>query len=183
MWFDIVCIVIILAGFVLGYKRGFLAQAGSVGGVILGIVFCNAFAERLSLRFISPDDSPESILLAKVMSYVIIFVICYIVGRMAGSTLASLTKALKIGFIDKLCGAVFTTFEYALVFSIILNAWIGAFPNTKLRSEHDGIKEFVVNLAPEVFGSPTVNEIFGKVKDMAAGFTESAADIPSDQAE
>lgn len=167
MWFDIVCIIIIVAGFAFGYRRGFFAQAGSVFGVLAGVLFCNLFSERLAEHFIEPGDDAATVMLSTVMSYVIVFLGCYVGGRVIGSALRSLFKAIHLGPLDRLAGAVFTMFEYALVFSMLLNAWVGAFPDTKLRTQYSDVKEFVLNLAPNVFGSSTVREIFGSVKNVS----------------
>ena len=165
MWFDIACLIIALVGFFYGYRRGFFAQAGSVAGIILGIVICNIFAGRVTDHFVNPDDSIATVLLTTVMVYVLMFVACYIFGRLCGSALGNIAKAVRLSCLDKIAGAVFTTFEYALVFSLILNAWIGAFPNTELRSDYSGVKRFVLNLAPTVLGSKTVSEIFTEAEN------------------
>lgn len=172
MWFDIICGLIVLVGFVFGYKRGFIAQVGSIAGVVFGIVGCNLFASRLAAHFSGPGDTMETQLLANVMSYVIIFAVCYIGGRLLGNLSAGILKVLHLGVLDRLCGAVFTMLEYALVFSILLNAWVSAFPNTVVWSDFEGVKLFVFDLAPTVLGSVSS----GNFLEMMNNAVKSAAD-------
>lgn len=164
MWFDLVCILIVVAGFVFGFRRGFFAQTGSVLGVILGVIGCRLFAGDLVAHFSAPDDSERTVLLTNIMTYVIVFAVIYFACRLAGSFLTSLFRALKFGFLEKLCGAVFTTLEYTLIFSLFLNAWIAVFPDTSLRSDYSGVKEFVLNFAPDIFGSRTARDILDSVQ-------------------
>ena len=177
MLFDIICVIIIIAGLFFGFKRGFFAQAGSVMGVILGIICCNLFAEKLAMRFIEPGDSAESILLSTVLSYIVIFVCCYLVGRLFGSGLSTLFRTLHIGCVDRLGGAIFTMLEYTLVFSMILNAFVGAFPNTELRTTHNGVKSFVLNFAPRILGSETVNDVYDSVQTTIGTAADGLLDV------
>lgn len=169
MWFDIICILIILAGFVFGYRRGFLAQAGSIIGVVMGIILCNIFASRLASHLIQPHDSMQTVLLANIMSYVIIFGLSYIMGRLLGTSAARILKTLRFGFIDKLGGALFTMAEYTLALSLLLNAWIGAFPGTRIMTNYEGVKKFVITFAPTVFGNNYVKNIFENIGNSVAG--------------
>lgn len=176
MWFDIICLIIVVIGFVFGFKRGFISQLGSVMGVVFGIICCNIFSDRLAARFIDPDDGPETVLLCNVMAYVVIFIGCYVLGRIIGSSLNVILKKIHLGFANRLCGAGFTTIEYALVFSILLNAWIGAFPGTELRSNYSGVRQFVIDLAPDVLGSPTVSDIYDSMENAVRSTSQSLLD-------
>ena len=174
MIFDIVCLIIIVAGAFYGFRRGALAQIGSIAGVIFGIVCCNVFAKRLAEKFIASDDSPETELLCYVLSYVVIFVLCYLVGRCIGTLLSKIAKTLHLSPIDRICGTVFTILECTLVFSIMLNAYIGAFPNASLRTDNEKVKQFVLNFAPTVLGSPTANEVFNTTQTLVEDISKEA---------
>lgn len=165
MWFDIICIIVILAGFTFGYRRGILAQTGSIIGVVAGIILCRVFAGSLASGLVSADKSVQSVLVANIMSYIIIFAACYIVGRLLGTAAGGLLKALKLGIVDKFAGAVFTAGEYLLFFSLLLNAWIAAVPSTRILSDYDGLKEFAIGFAPAVLGNQYVVHTFRTVAD------------------
>lgn len=175
MLFDIICLIIIVAGFVFGYKRGIIAQIGSIIGISLGIVFCHIFAGRLAESFCDPSDDISTILLAKIMSFFIIFAICYIGGRLLGTAASGIVKTIHLGFLNKLLGAVFTMAEYTLFLSLILNAWIAAFPATRILSNYDGVKQFVIDFAPDILGNSDVTDIFSKLADGIATSANNAA--------
>lgn len=165
MLFDIVCILIIVAGGIYGFHRGAMAQIGSIFGVILGIILCQVFGPMLVNSFVSPSENPESYALTTVFAYVVIFALAYFIGRYIGVLLKTTVNAVHLSIIDKVCGSVFTVFEYALALSLFLNAWMSVFPNTALKSNNTRVKEFVINFSPAVLGSPTVKEMYRTVSN------------------
>lgn len=165
MWFDIVCVVLLLTAVVNGYRKGVLSQLGAVVGVVAGILFCNLYAGRLADYFAGENPGAMTRMLDNAMAYVLIFTICYVIGRFFGKTLAHSMRALSIGFIDRLAGSIFCVLEYFLVFSILLNAWIAIFPDTKLRTNYTRVKTLVIDFGPAVLGSSTVSELYGSVEN------------------
>lgn len=165
MWFDIIIILILICGLVLGYMRGFMAQIGAVIGIFFAIICCQIFGDAVAAKFGSPGDSEGTLLLNEVMAYVIIFILCYVLGRLIGLLLSKTTKFLHLSPLDKVAGAVFKVAEYLLCLSVALNLWIGIFPDTELRTKHDGIANFVIDFAPTILGSETANEILGQVSE------------------
>ena len=172
MIFDLVCLFIVLAGAVIGYRKGVISQVGSVCGVFLGIICCNVFAKVLAERFISPEDSLGTIMMVNAMCYAMIFVICYLLGRLSGKFISHVVKALGLGRINHICGSIFAMFEYVLVFSLMLNVYIGIFPDTSLTSNYEGVKKFVLNLAPDVLGSETFGDIYNSLDYSVVNNTE-----------
>ena len=176
MIFDIVCLVIALGGLFLGYRRGLLAQVGSIFGVILGIVCCQVLGSTVSLHFIDEGDSLDTILLTTILTYVLLFACAYLSGRFVGNIVARLLTTMNLGWFNKVGGAIFTMFEYLLVYSLLINAFIGAFPNSELRSDYEGVKKFVIDLGPDVLGSTTITEIYSKVGDIVSEGANSLID-------
>lgn len=156
--FDLVCILIIIAGVVLGLRRGFMAQIGSFVGVIAGIIICRIFGPELASAFVSPEDSESTRLLHSVLAYVVLFGVCYLGGRLIGKAMSGTIDALHLSWLDKIAGAVLKLCEYLLAFSLLLNLWIAIFPDTQLRSSKDGLSEFVVDFAPVILGSELADE-------------------------
>lgn len=166
MLFDILTLIIVAVGCFLGFRRGLMAQVGSVFGILAGIICCNIFGHEIAAHFLSEDDGVETLLLVNAMTYVSIFVVCYLLGRLCGHLIAGAMRVFRLGIVNRLCGAAFTVFEYLLVFSLLLNAFVGAFPNTRITSDYEGVKKFVLNLGPEVLGSETIGEIYDKVQNI-----------------
>lgn len=168
MWFDILIILLLIAGTALGWRRGFMAQIGAFVGVVLGIICCQIFAAELGAKFSASADTPGSLLLANVMAYVIIFLACFLLGKLVGRFIVGAARLLHLGALDRLAGAIFKIAEYLLCLSILLNLWIAVFPDTKLRSAHTGLTQSVVDFAPTVLGSKTVKDIFAGIDNAAA---------------
>lgn len=178
MVFDIICLIILIAGLVIGFYRGFLSQVSAFFGILLGIVCCNVFADKIAAGFIDPADSPQTVMLITVLTYVAVFVGCFLLGRIIGKLFKSLIKALRVGILDKMCGAFFTLFEYALIFSLLLNLWVSLFPTTVLRTDYEGVKRIVFNLGPEVLGSKTISDIYGSVHSAVHDASQSLLGEP-----
>lgn len=172
MWFDILCALIVICGAFYGYRRGALSQLGAIFGVVLGIVCCHAFASPLAYHFVKTTDSIETVIMAKVLANVVIFVVCYIVGRLLGKTLTSITRTLHLNIFNRIGGMIFTVVEYLLILSLVLNVFIGFFPDTKISTRHSTVKKIVLNFAPKVLGCPEVADFIGSVKNSL----EKAAD-------
>ena len=164
MWFDILCIILLICGGFYGFRRGALAQIGAIFGVLLGVICCRVFANKLAFIFVDPTDSTESVVLAKVLANVVIFVVCYIVGRLIGKTLTAITKSLHLNIFNRIAGMIFTILEYALILSLALNVFIGVFPRTKIATRHTTVKNMVVNFAPKVLGCPEVASFFSSLQ-------------------
>lgn len=166
MWFEVICLLVVLAGIVFGYKRGILVQLGKFAGILGGIIFCNVFANSLAEKFYSEYDEPTDVLLVHVMAYVIIFIASYIVGSCFGSVFNKLTRKVHLGIIDKLAGAIFNVLEYLLALSIFFNVWVSLFPDSKIHEDMEGTKAFVFDFAPTILGSETVSEFFNSMQDV-----------------
>jgi uncharacterized membrane protein required for colicin V production len=71
----------------------------------------------------------------------------------------SMLRALHLGIIDRVAGAVFSVFQWLLGLSVVLNVWLAVFPDSDLRTDNQGAVDAVLTLAPTVFGSETAKNI------------------------
>lgn len=161
--FDWILIIIAIGGAFFGYKRGLIAQIGSLVGLIAAIIFCRIFAGDLAAAFNSPSDTAQTRLLHTVLSYVLIFAVCYIGSRILVSICNFTLSALRLKGIDNLAGAVFKVLEWVLFYSLFLNLWVMVLPETQIRSSRSRLTETVLNFAPNVLGSETASEVFHSV--------------------
>lgn len=150
MALDILILVVVLVAAFLGFQRGILAQAGSIIAVLAGIVAARIFGPKLSV-FFADGDVPG--LVEQVSGYGVAFILAYllvwIVARMARSAF----RAVKLGIVDKLAGAVFKIAEWVLILSLVLNFYLiitgGA---DSLRHPRKPWRAAVVDFAPQVLG-------------------------------
>lgn len=162
--FDIVCLLILVGGIIIGAARGLVSQAASVIGIIAAIILCRVFSGVLAGAFIDPTDNADTQLLYTVLSYAIIFVVVMIVFRLFSEVISDFFEMLELGIFDNIAGAVFAVLEYTMIFSVFLNLWIAIFPSGELRSSYsDKLPKTVIDMAPAVLGSETVKDIFGGI--------------------
>lgn len=189
--FDIVCLLILIGGIIIGAARGLLSQAASVIGIIVAIILCRVFSGVLAGAFIDPTDNADTQLLYTVLSYAIIFVVVMIVFRLFSEVISDFFEMLELGIFDNIAGAVFAVLEYTMIFSVFLNLWIAIFPSGELRSSYsDKLPKTVIDMAPAVLGSETVKDIFGGISaatDSLESFrdakfaTDNAGDADADE--
>lgn len=104
---DIVIIVMLLGGLVMGYRKGLVASLGAVGAVVVSCVACHLLGAGRSV--------PANML---------IFVVGYVTTFLLARMIRSLVRAVALGFLDRLAGALFVAFEYLLGLSILLNLYL-----------------------------------------------------------
>ncbi|MDE7120531.1 MAG: CvpA family protein [Muribaculaceae bacterium] len=150
---DIVILVIFVASVAIGYWRGVIVQAGSIGAVVAGIVLCRLGGMWLATRLAGADGVDY---LDRVLACVILFVAGYAGVWFLSRLIKRITHALALGVVDRLAGALFSLFEWMLVLSLALNFWLVVKPETDYgaMSALAGGKAvaFVVKLAPAVLG-------------------------------
>lgn len=171
---DILLILIVIAGIVLGYRRGILAQCASLLGVILGIIMCRVFAGPLADSFISPADTEHTRVTTTILCYVLIFMACYIAMRMLSGTIRSIVSTLHLGVFDNIGGAVFKSLEWLLALSLLLNVLQAVLPDTHIHSSRPALDRFVYDFGPKVIGSGVVQDAYDKAGELEDALREHA---------
>lgn len=162
---DILIVVLAISGAFVGWRKGLTGQLGAVAGVLVAIILCRWFGRDLAGAFSEPDDTPSTVMLHTVLAYVVLAVGAYVGVRVIARFVGSITKALNLSFVNRAAGAVFGVFEWMLGLSLMLNLWVGVFPDTELRTSNNAMVEGIRDLGPAVMGSETVKDIFA-IKDM-----------------
>lgn len=150
MALDILILAIVLVGAFMGYQRGILAQAGAIIAVLAGIVAARMFGPRLSV-ILAGADAPS--IVDQVSGYGLAFIGAYalvwIIARMARSAF----RAVKLGIIDRLGGAVFKMAEWLLILSLALNFYL-VITNGEdtLRHPDKPWRAAVIDFAPSMLG-------------------------------
>lgn len=153
---DIVLLIVFVVSVVLGFRKGMMVQAGSLGGILLGVVLCHLFGDRCA-ALIAGTQSPTYV--DCVLANIIIFIAGYLSVRAVAHFFKKLTHALALGGLDRLGGAVFSLFQWMLALSIVLNLWHMVKPTTNflaLSTLGNGHAiEAVMSLAPGLLGWAT----------------------------
>ena len=162
---DILIIVLGLAGATIGWRKGLTGQLGALGGVLLAIILCRWFGSDLVEHFSSADDTVQTRLLHTVLVYFMLGVIAYVGVRVVAGFAGNVFRALRLTVVNRAAGAVFGAFEWLLGLSLLLNLWVGIFPDTQLRTKHSAVTEAVMDIAPVVLASETVQQVLS-LKDI-----------------
>jgi len=150
---DIVILVVLVASLAIGFRKGIIVQAGSLGGIVLGVVLCRLFGIRLA-AIIAGAEAPGYI--DSVLANVILFIGGFLSVKLVAHFCKQLTHALALGGLDRLAGALFGLFKWMLVLSILLNLWVMVKPGTDVTAMstlgNGHAIEAIMGLAPAVLG-------------------------------
>lgn len=111
--FDIITLIIIVVAIFNGWRKGFISQLCSLGGIIGGIALAIAFGGTVGALIGLEGTS------AKVMGFIITFVVVGIVMMLLAKVVSRLFKAVGLEKVDTLLGIVLSTFKYALILSVL----------------------------------------------------------------
>jgi membrane protein required for colicin V production len=115
-WLDIVILIYLAVSVISGLVQGLIRMVLSIVGVIVGIFLASHFYIQLgnALTFISNKDT------ANIVAFIIILLAVMIVAAIIAWLLKSIIKAIKLGWVDKLGGAVLGLILGALSVSAFL---------------------------------------------------------------
>ena len=158
---DILLILIVLGGVVLGYRKGFIGQLSSLISWVVAIVLCYKCGDLVQDIFLSIVPSaaqwPLSSITVKTVSLAFAFLIVMLVIRLAMRLFKGALNTVKLGFIDKLGGSLLFMFKYAFILSIVLNLLYAINPDLDtFGTEHmlnNKPYEMTLDLMPIVLGS------------------------------
>ena len=113
---DVVIIIYLGLSIVIGFARGLIRTLLSIIGTIVGILLASHFYKQLGdiLTFISNRD------FANIVAFIVILLVVMGIATLIALVLRSIIKAIMLGWIDKLGGAVLGLILGALSVSAIL---------------------------------------------------------------
>lgn len=170
---DILFIILLAGGAVLGFKKGAIKQLASVVAVAAAIIACRAagpLAASIVVPIVGADDpaaSSMTVYSAQVLGYGGLFLIVWLGVWLIAGFFRKATYAVKLSLIDRIAGAVFLPLKWFMVVSLMLNLWKMIYPDSTLFSSSK-LVAMVMELAPAVLGAlkevatNTVPELFNK---------------------
>lgn len=158
---DIILILIILGGIVLGYRKGFIGQLSSLVSWIVAIVLCYKCGDLIQGIFLSvvpsAADWPLSTVTVKTVSLAFAFLLVMVVIRLLMRLFKGALKAADLSFIDRLGGSLLFMFKYAFILSIVLNLLYAINPDMDTFGTKHMLKnkpyELTLDLMPRILGS------------------------------
>lgn len=114
---DILVVLLIGAGFVLGFLRGFVAEILSLFAWILAILALRYFHGPVSGLLEGPVGSG-----AWLLAFVLVFGIVFVLGKLASRRLGGRVRRSVVGPLDRLLGALFGALKGLIVGTLLFLA-------------------------------------------------------------
>ena len=129
-WLDIIIIIALIIPIFAGLRMGIIKAALSLAGLIVGVVLASNFYQELGgvLNFITDEN------IANIVAFILILAVVMVIANVAAALLKYTAKAILLGWVDRLGGAVFGLFIGAIFMGAIL-ATIVKFFGTELVTE------------------------------------------------
>ena len=115
---DIIILVIVGAGAVLGFMKGFLKQLAGLLGLVAGLLLAKALYATVAERGFLPLT--DSLTVAQVIAFIVIWLAVPLVFLMVASLLTKAMEAVALGGVNRLLGALLGALKYALLVSLLI---------------------------------------------------------------
>jgi membrane protein required for colicin V production len=102
-WIDIVIIIYLIISVIGGAMQGLIRSVLSLLGLIIGVVLAENFYDKFATVFNFINNTTAQ----NVIAFILIVVVVVIIAAIVGSALRSVIKAIHLGWLDGLGGAVF----------------------------------------------------------------------------
>jgi membrane protein required for colicin V production len=132
-WFDLLVIILFVAAFVRGCFSGFIMQAASLAGIILGAIFAGKLSEIIAPKLAELTNATPHII--GPLSYIVAFIAILVALFFAGKLLESFADALEMNTLNRLAGGFFSAAKWIIIFSILLNLLVEFDQNKSIIKE------------------------------------------------
>lgn len=158
---DIIILVVFAVATLMGYRKGLVAQAGTVAAIIIAVLACRVLGPSVTEMIIAHRayESEPSLwqrFTASALAYCGVYIIAYYVVVLIVRLLRFVVSSLKLGPLDRIAGVIVSLFKWFMALSVAANLYLALFPSgqwlstTKLCG--DTTVYFIVSLAPKVLG-------------------------------
>lgn len=143
---DIIILIPIAYGLVRGLIKGFVHELTSLVAIVAGVLGAKLWAAGLALKLAEMLTLEPKY--AQPLSYVLLFVAIALSLHLIGKLFEKILKAISLGGINKVLGALFGAIKLALLVSIIFNCV--EFVDSKAKFIKKEIKENSVCYKPVI---------------------------------
>ncbi len=119
---DIILLLPIVYGLIRGIFRGLIGELTAILAVVVAVICAKLFAPQVALRLIQHIELSEQI--CEITAYLLVFFGVALLLTLMGKGISRLLKAISLGWLNRLLGAVFGAAKWALLMSVLLNGAI-----------------------------------------------------------
>lgn len=152
MIIDIVIAAVLLAALITGAVTGLVRQLGTMVAFVVAVLACRFFGPALCAALVSPES--DHLYLLTVLCYALVFVLAFIAVLLIARLLHATVKAMSLGAVNRILGALFRLALWLVVMSACLNVYFAICPGDRPRfcNPSRPWRAMVVKAAPAVLG-------------------------------
>lgn len=118
-YLDIVIVIPLLYGTAKGFSNGVIKEISGLLGLLIGAYVAINFSSYLHPKFTEVFGGHEKFI--PIISFAALFIVSVIMIKILGYIIDKLTKALALGFVSKLLGAIFGFLKVLVIFSFLFS--------------------------------------------------------------
>jgi len=116
--FDVIVLIILLYGLMMGLIKGFIIEVAGIIALILGVTGSFKFARILEVSLNSYVDwSPKTIQIA---SFIILFIIIIYAVSLLAKMITKTLKIIALGMINRIFGGIFGLLKWCVILSSLV---------------------------------------------------------------
>lgn len=115
---DIIILIALGAGVIIGFMKGFIRQLASILGLIVGLLAAKALYTSLAIK-LCPTVT-DSMTVAQILAFVIIWIAVPLIFTLVASVLTKAMEAVSLGWLNRLLGAGLGALKYLLLVSLVV---------------------------------------------------------------
>jgi len=154
---DILICVTVAVGLYSGYNRGVVRQIGSLVAVLAAIVVCQLFGDAaayVAAKLMGCADGTDAVrhAIASAVGHIVLFLLVWWGLGIVIRVVHDVVRAVRLGVVNSLFGAVFMGFKVVLVLSVLLNLWAMTDPSSEQLASSGRITKTVADVVPALLG-------------------------------
>lgn len=115
---DIVILIVLGAGAIMGFTKGFLKQLAGLLGLVAGLLIAKALYATVAERFFLPLT--DSLTVAQGIAFVVIWLAVPLAFLLLATLLTKAMEAVALGWVNRLLGAGLGLLKSALLVSLLI---------------------------------------------------------------
>ena len=115
---DIIILIALGAGVIIGFMKGFIRQLASILGLIVGLLAAKRLYTYLAEK-LCPTVT-DSMTVAQILAFVIIWIAVPLIFTLVASVLTKAMEAVSLGWLNRLLGAGLGALKYLLLVSLVV---------------------------------------------------------------
>ncbi|MFI3323253.1 MAG: CvpA family protein [Rikenellaceae bacterium] len=159
---DIIIAVCLVVSVILGFKDGAIRQLGTLAGIIIALFLAKIFGSTVSAILGIGGEY------AHIWGYIIVLIVSLIAVGFLAKMLRKIIKAVGLGAIDNIAGAVFALIKCSLLLALAF--WIFNFVNVSFKlvdsKIFDESKLHSVVLSSTQYIAPTIDWVSDQLPEV-----------------